>query len=266
MFKLIQALLLPMLLLSLPAQASIDRSQQRDHGAPAQTFRMATIAAVRSDPDGRIIDIWDKDTLFTSNQIEGDWIRVTGHFPASSWQPLEESVWIHRHYASTFQPRSSGPRSRRPAGITRYIEIDKSTFELKVIEERKEQREILFKTTVALGMDRCLPKERGGRCYHTEPGEYAVRWKVEDDEGIEWCIPKYMENEYPEAIARGERCYRGSIGTRALNIGKSYAIHGTSNPASIGTRASRGCVRAHNDEMEKIYSLMEVGDRVIIRE
>ena len=263
-------LFLPFLLLShllaLPVQASIDRQQERDHGAPAQTLQMITIGAVRNAPDGRIIDIWDKETRFTSNQSEGDWIRVSGHFPDQRWQPLEQAVWVHRYYTETFQPRFTAQRRSRPPGINRYIEINKSSFELKVIEEGAQQRKVLMKTIVALGMDRCLPKERGGRCYYTEPGEYAVRWKVQDDEGIEWCIPKYMEKEYPEDIARGQRCFRGAIGTHALNIGKSYAIHGTSNPASIGTRASRGCVRARNEEMAKIYSLMDVGDKVIITE
>lgn len=146
------------------------------------------------------------------------------------------------------------------------MQIDKSTFELEVIEERNENKEVIFKTTVALGMDRCLPEEKGGRCYYTDPGEYHVRWKVHDPQGIEWCIPKSMEKEYASAIARGKRCFRGALGNHALNIGKTYAIHGTSNPSSLGKRVSHGCIRTANEAVKKLYSLMEEGDKVYIIE
>ena len=266
-----QALLPPLLLLlaSLISQAtlaSIAPQGGEPSSSPPQTFSLATIAAVRQAPNGRIIDIWDPDTRFTSSDYNNEWVRITGHFPNGRWEPLQEDVWIHRHYVRTFTPQRGSPPSNRPAGVNRFIEIYKDSFELRVIEERDARQEVIYTATVALGMDRCLPKELGGRCYYTEPGEYAVRWKIHDPDGIEWCIPKFMEQEYPDAIARGQRCFRGAIGTHALNIGKSYAIHGTSNPASIGTRASRGCVRAENSEMEEIFSLMDVGDKVYIIE
>ena len=93
--------------------------------------------------------------------------------------------------------------------------------------------------------------------------DFAGR-KIHDPEGIQWCIPKTMEKEYSRAIKRGERCYRGAIGKYALNIGKSYAIHGTSNPRSIGKRVSHGCVRTYNRDIKQIYQLMDVGDKVYI--
>ncbi len=239
---------------------------ENSHRSPAQTWTLTTIAVVRDAPDGRIVEIWDSDTRFTSNVAEGKWLRVTGHFPANKWQPADRPLWVDSHYATTFQPKYHFPPSSRPAGSTRYIEVDKHNFELRVIEENNESKAVIFKTVVALGMDRCLPKEKGGRCYFTEPGEYQIRWKVHDPEGIEWCIPESMEEEYAGAIARGKRCFRGAIGTHALNIGKSYAIHGTSNPASLGNRASHGCIRTANSAMAKIFSLMDVGDKVFIVE
>jgi hypothetical protein len=246
--------------------ASVGNKTEQDNGSPAQTFRLTTIAVVRDQPNGRIVDIWNSQTLFTSNVADGDWVRVTGTFPDDSWQPSETPLWINRHYAESFTPSHRPAPSTRPPGITRYVEVDKSNFELRVIEERDEGRDVIFKTPVALGMDRCLPEEKGGRCYYTEPGEYQVRWKVHDPEGIEWCIPKSMEKEYSRSIARGKRCFRGAIGKHALNIGKTYAIHGTSNPSSLGKRVSHGCVRTANQAIEKLYKLMDVGDKVYIRE
>ncbi len=255
---------LPLALLMLigsPLSASVNDSEQKGQGA--HTYRLNTIAVVRNKPNGEIVDVWDKSTLFTSSEAVGDWIRVTGHFPdGNTWQPSEQVAWVNRHYITPLERRTDEKRSHD--GITRYIEVDKSDFELRVIEEREEEKKVLLRTTVAVGMDRCMPKEKGGRCYYTEPGEYHVRWKVHDPKGIEWCIPKSMEKEYPRDVAAGKRCFRGSIGSYALNIGKSYAIHGTSNPASLGKKVSHGCVRAHNQQMAQIYSLMDVGDKVYI--
>ncbi len=255
-----------LILFSLHTEASVNNSGKDSHLPTAKTFTLTTIAVVRDAPDGRIVDIWDSDTRFTSNVADGKWIRVTGYFPGDKWQPSAHPMWIDRHYVSTFQPKNHAPASSRPANIVSYIEVDKNNFELRVVEEKQKKKAVIFKSTVALGMDRCLSKEKGGRCYYTEPGEYQVRWKIHDPEGIEWCIPESMEKEYARDIERGERCYRGPIGTYALNIGKSYAIHGTSNTNSLGKRVSHGCVRTANGDMEKIYKLMEVGDKVFIVE
>lgn len=253
-------------LFSLHAQASVITAENGDHPSTAQTYTLTTISVVRDAPDGRIVDIWNSDTRFTSNVADGKWIRVTGHFPGDKWQPNARPMWIDSHYVSTFKPKSRPPLSSRPPGIVRYIEVDKNNFELRVVEEKEKQKEIIFKTVVALGMDRCLPKAKGGRCYYTEPGEYQVRWKVHDPKGIEWCIPESMEKEYAADIKRGERCFRGAIGSYALNIGKTYAIHGTSNQGSLGKKVSHGCVRTANSDMEKLYKLMDVGDKVFIVE
>jgi len=96
---------------------------------------------------------------------------------------------------------------KRPSFIKRYIDIDKSNFELKVIEKVKNTKKVLYKTKVALGIDRCLPKSEGGKCYYTEPGSYKIRWKIYDSKGIQWCIPKSMEKE--KKYKKEEKFYMG---------------------------------------------------------
>ena len=56
------------------------------------------------------------------------------------------------------------------------------------------------------------------------------------------------------------------IKVSGTNIGKSYAIHGTANPASTGSRASHGCIRTANANMEHIFNMMDVGDPLYITE
>ena len=56
------------------------------------------------------------------------------------------------------------------------------------------------------------------------------------------------------------------IGTRWLGLSlKGYGIHGTNAPRSIGRAASHGCIRLRNRDMERLYTMLQVGDVVQIR-
>jgi len=240
------------------ANASIERFEPK-------TFKLKKDAVIKDIKTGKVIDIWHENMLFTAYEKKGKMIKLSGYFPNGKWKKADSDMWIEDSCVDcVFRPKIR----KRPSFIKRYIDIDKSNFELKVIEKVKNTKKVLYKTKVALGIDRCLPKSEGGKCYYTEPGSYKIRWKIYDSKGIQWCIPKSMEKEkkYKNDLKRNKRCFRGSIGKYALNIGKTYAIHGTSNPASIGKKASHGCIRAKNYDMKKIYSLMQVGDKVYIHE
>lgn len=59
----------------------------------------------------------------------------------------------------------------------------------------------------------------------------------------------------------------GPFGARWMRINVSwggYGIHGTDNPASIGTAASHGCVRLYNEDVIKLYDLVPIGTPVKI--
>lgn len=230
--------------------------------SPARTYLLSTISVIRTEPGGTISYIWNENTLFTGRESGDDWIRISGFFPDDKWQPLPSPLWVSKHYAREISPER--PKVRQ--GPPRYIVIDKNDFSLKVVEQKESEETVLYETQVALGLDGCKPQEKGGRCYYTEAGEYAVRWKIHDPKGIEWCIPESMESEYPNDIANGERCFRGPLGNYALNIGKTYAIHGTNRPDLLGKKVSHGCVRVANADMREIYRLMDVGDKVVIVE
>jgi lipoprotein-anchoring transpeptidase ErfK/SrfK len=56
------------------------------------------------------------------------------------------------------------------------------------------------------------------------------------------------------------------VGTRWLGLNqKGYGIHGTNTPSSIGHAASHGCIRLRNRDMEKLFTMLHVGDAVEIR-
>ncbi len=59
----------------------------------------------------------------------------------------------------------------------------------------------------------------------------------------------------------------GGFGTRWLGLNVPwgiYGIHGTNNPGSIGTRASAGCIRMFNRDVEELYEWVPMGTRVVI--
>jgi len=59
---------------------------------------------------------------------------------------------------------------------------------------------------------------------------------------------------------------RNPLGTRWIGLSiKGYGIHGTSNPRSIGRRASHGCIRLRNVDVEELFELIAVGDTVELR-
>jgi lipoprotein-anchoring transpeptidase ErfK/SrfK len=53
------------------------------------------------------------------------------------------------------------------------------------------------------------------------------------------------------------------LGTRWIGLSrKGYGIHGTSNPRSIGRRASHGCIRLRNHDVEQLFTMVAIGDPV----
>jgi lipoprotein-anchoring transpeptidase ErfK/SrfK len=53
------------------------------------------------------------------------------------------------------------------------------------------------------------------------------------------------------------------LGTRWIGLSrKSYGIHGTNAPSSIGKAASHGCIRMRKADVEELFDLVEAGDAV----
>jgi lipoprotein-anchoring transpeptidase ErfK/SrfK len=87
-------------------------------------------------------------------------------------------------------------------------------------------------------------------------------------------VVPYQATEGHEIVANGniiippygttQRRYNGVLGTRRLDLGDGYGIHGTDHPESIGKAASHGCVRLRNEDIEKLYDMVPVGTPVYI--
>ena len=65
-------------------------------------------------------------------------------------------------------------------------------------------------------------------------------------------------------IGTAQRQYDGVLGTRRLNLGDGYALHGTQAVSQLGQSVSHGCIRLRNEDIERLYQMANVGDEVVI--
>jgi lipoprotein-anchoring transpeptidase ErfK/SrfK len=99
-------------------------------------------------------------------------------------------------------------------------------------------------------------------------------------EGFTWAGTERISNmrEWPDWYPPAEMIERqpylprmmaggpgNPLGARALYLGKTlYRIHGTNQPSTIGTFVSSGCIRLLNDDIEDLFSRVQVGTRVVV--
>lgn len=81
-----------------------------------------------------------------------------------------------------------------------------------------------------------------------------------------WRPTEDMKDENPDLpdfVPGGHP--RNPLGVRALYLGKSlYRIHGTDAPWTIGTAASKGCIRMLNEHVIDLYDRTEIGTNVTV--
>ena len=59
----------------------------------------------------------------------------------------------------------------------------------------------------------------------------------------------------------------GVLGTRWMGLNyDAYGVHGTNSPWLIGQMVSNGCIRMHNAHVEELFTLVNVGTPMYIRD
>ncbi|MDQ2890821.1 MAG: L,D-transpeptidase [Gemmatimonadota bacterium] len=117
--------------------------------------------------------------------------------------------------------------------------------------------------------------KRGLGLVHLERGQSYAGYTVQGTDVLEPNgQPAPAPTEGHELVANGniivppfgttQRRYLGTLGTRRLDLGDGYGIHGTDVPSLIGTSVSHGCVRMLNEDVEKLYPMVPVGTAVYI--
>jgi lipoprotein-anchoring transpeptidase ErfK/SrfK len=101
-----------------------------------------------------------------------------------------------------------------------------------------------------------------GRDGFTWSGTQTITKKAE---WPDWTPPPEMiarQPYLPRQMAGGPG---NPLGARAMYLGGTvYRIHGTTQPSTIGTRVSSGCIRLTNPDVSDLYSRVNVGTKVIV--
>jgi lipoprotein-anchoring transpeptidase ErfK/SrfK len=65
-------------------------------------------------------------------------------------------------------------------------------------------------------------------------------------------------------VGTKHRTVAGELGHYRLKLGDGYQLHGTPFAKSIGTSATHGCVRLHDEDIEWLYNNVPVGTKVYL--
>ncbi len=92
----------------------------------------------------------------------------------------------------------------------------------------------------------------------TPEGTFNVKSKIKH--------PPYQPQHKPKSEFRDAGAPDNPLGSRWIDIGNHYGIHGTIEPDSIGREVSEGCIRLHNKDVEELYNMVVVAaTKVVIR-
>jgi L,D-transpeptidase ErfK/SrfK len=102
--------------------------------------------------------------------------------------------------------------------------------------------------------------------WETPLGETRVIAKAKDPT---WWVPATVRREHaemgdplPSVVPAGPD---NPLGSRVLKLDMpGYLIHGTNQPYGVGMRVSHGCVRLYPENIETLYSLVDIGEQVAI--
>lgn len=89
---------------------------------------------------------------------------------------------------------------------------------------------------------------------------------VSKKEHPEWRPTASMRAKNPKLPAIVKPGPQNPLGTRAIYLADGLLrIHGTNDPASIGTDASSGCYRMYRQDVEELFEMVQPGTQVTVK-
>jgi L,D-transpeptidase ErfK/SrfK len=92
---------------------------------------------------------------------------------------------------------------------------------------------------------------------------------IEKNKNPKWFVPKSIQAAaarkgiyYPDVVKAGPKNPLGKFAMRLAD--RSYLIHGTNNPLTIGKRASSGCMRMYPEDIASLFQQVPIGTAVHI--
>ena len=151
-----------------------------------------------------------------------------------------------------FKPKLRRPRPKVTAGklrrsATTVITIQQATFTLRLFKNLK----VVRRYKVAVGQPG----------YPTPRGRFAIQSKQVNPV---WSVPNSpWAGELAGTTVSGGSA-SNPLRARWMGIVGGVGIHGTNQGASIGTRASHGCIRMHVPDVIELFGRVPLGTPVLI--
>jgi lipoprotein-anchoring transpeptidase ErfK/SrfK len=189
----------------------------------------------------------------------------------SAWSQSLFGGWFERDRVFFAQPAPYGqqPRTEQPNAVASEDDIAPALQRQIVLYPSKEPAGTIIVDTphtflyLTLGGGKAVRYGIGvGRKGFTWSGVERISRKTE---WPDWIPPAEMiarQPYLPRWVGGGPG---NPLGARALYLGNTdYRIHGTNNPASIGTQVSSGCIRMRNADVIDLYGRVSVGTKVVV--
>jgi len=172
-----------------------------------------------------------------------------GPVSAYAEEPFPVRLVNRGKFDKSFKPAEVSNTTGKPAGT---VVIDTANNFLYLVESAQTARR--YRIAV-------------GAAGHDWQGEATIERKTK---WPAWYPTDDMHAQAPGLPARIEPGPQNPLGARALYLyanGKDtlYRIHGTSEPWTIGTKASSGCIRMFNEDVIDLFDRVPVGTEVIVR-
>jgi lipoprotein-anchoring transpeptidase ErfK/SrfK len=262
-------------------------------GGPAPVYREVPPSSHRLPPSWQVDDEDDEPTAPSAPGLPRS-MGPTGQAPApqgyypSNQPPQSQGPAVARQPAEVDVVRPPGELGARPAApgaapaqsvASLPPEDQPETGEPKALDPKFKKQlvdyrgsepagTIIIDTTnkflfLTLGGGKSLRYGIGvGRDGFTWAGSERVSRMAE---WPDWHPPAEMierQPYLPRMMAGGNG---NPLGARALYLGRTlYRIHGTNQPSTIGSNVSSGCIRLLNEDIEDLYSRVQVGTRVVV--
>ncbi len=95
-------------------------------------------------------------------------------------------------------------------------------------------------------------------------GEFKISQK---EKNPVWIPPESIRKEQPDLPAIFPAGPDNPLGTRAMRLGNTtFLMHGTNKEYGIGMRVSHGCIRMYNEDVEKLFEVVNLGTKVVSNE
>lgn len=168
---------------------------------------------------------------------------------------------MFRHIAVATLAVSTVGAAALPAQAREVVGLRDGRFDPGTIVIRTGERKLYFVVSPGEAIRYTIAVGKAGKQWR------GVKYVEELQVDPAWSPPAEVKRDnprLPDVIPGGSP--RNPMGARVIGLGPTgqYAIHGTNMPNTVGTAASYGCFRMHNQDVIDLYARVRMGTPVVV--